>query len=632
MSGKAQTTNRTGCPVPPCPNCGSDPAANGNVDDICPKCRESTYSCGLISHSPLREGAELIRQQVRNPHWIQLPPSQVRARKERNAAAPQADQAGSQPLPNHDATQPSADSSSDVYFHAIWPMYEDDFYAAPGADWQSVREVSCRLFHRDHFDKRTMQRLNDWLLTECNDDEQAWQFLLFGDVVRMLRKALDSQFDLDGYVKQGIERQTQADEIAAKKKADLDRMEPLANAVKVFHDAMPWRHESKIDRCYVAPPEQLESIVKEFITLGRALTNHIGGQSLAEILTADPEHKTKLFACELYRLSTAGEEAKLRLALEGLFKLPVIDQADIWKQVGWLLDSFLPDWYKLEMRPAKGESETTPACTPASPTTGKPEPQLADDPPPAPAIDPADPEKPVPLSRLALPRIVEAIEELHRAIENPPTTTWQPPAWLVEQYKQTTAGKLPLKVGEKPNHAWLIGCASDEVLNMLTPPLGHRKDDCPEITESSLDQRDKVRLIELRKQLLKPFFGQTLADNRSEALQARDFLESVLKNLTGEGDDGGRKTNQAKPRRAGKTPFDKSEVHRDKLKLQIYERIQGERKAGLRPAKILEKLKADKDFMAQVNEAGLVMGQRLIKAAFAFFLQPKRKKKESESS
>jgi hypothetical protein len=70
--------NRHGHLIKPCPGCGSLPAAEGEVDDVCPQCGEYTYSCALIRHYPLAEGAEPIIQQIRNPDWTRLPPSQVR--------------------------------------------------------------------------------------------------------------------------------------------------------------------------------------------------------------------------------------------------------------------------------------------------------------------------------------------------------------------------------------------------------------------------------------------------------------------------------------------------------------------------------------------------------------------------
>ncbi len=135
----------------------------------------------------------------------------------------------------------------------------------------------------------------------------------------------------------------------------------------------------------------------------------------------------------------------------------------------------------------------------------------------------------MPLSRLDLPHIVEAIRELHRTIAQRPAEDWQPPTWLVEQYKQTTLGEAG--VPEKPSHAWLIDTAAVEVLNRLMPPWHHRSPDCPEITESRLDPRQKVKLIELRKLLLSFALGQNLVNNRSEALEVLAILETVIEQL-----------------------------------------------------------------------------------------------------
>jgi hypothetical protein len=78
----AQMTNRLGNPVPPCPGCGSPPAANGNVDDICPQCGEYTFLCGIVELTLLREssdsGPAVAYQQHAPPRWKQLPPSQAR--------------------------------------------------------------------------------------------------------------------------------------------------------------------------------------------------------------------------------------------------------------------------------------------------------------------------------------------------------------------------------------------------------------------------------------------------------------------------------------------------------------------------------------------------------------------------
>lgn len=138
----------------------------------------------------------------------------------------------------------------------------------------------------------------------------------------------------------------------------------------------------------------------------------------------------------------------------------------------------------------------------------------------------------MPLSRLDLPHIIEAVEELHRAIANPPTENWRAPAWLVEQYKQTTLGEAG--VPKKPTHAGLIHAAATEVLNRIMPPWHHTKDDCPEITESLLDMRHKVALLDLRERLSTFALVGSPARNRSEAFKALAYLESVLDQLRDE--------------------------------------------------------------------------------------------------
>jgi hypothetical protein len=150
------------------------------------------------------------------------------------------------------------------------------------------------------------------------------------------------------------------------------------------------------------------------------------------------------------------------------------------------------------------------------------------------AADPPKGRTITPLSRLDLPRIVEAIRILYCIIEHPPAKPWQPPPWLVEQFRQTTAGEEGLQlIAKNPTHCWVIDGAGTEVLNRLMPPWHHSRDDCPEITESQLDLALKVKLLELRKMLLRFGFSETVASNRAEALQVFAFLESVLVLLGG---------------------------------------------------------------------------------------------------
>ncbi len=144
-----------------------------------------------------------------------------------------------------------------------------------------------------------------------------------------------------------------------------------------------------------------------------------------------------------------------------------------------------------------------------------------------------------PVSRaIALPAIVNAIHELHRTIEFPPGKDWQPPQWLVERHKGEDALLASLK-NEPQLHYWLFQEARNELLRLLSPnsDSAHRDADCPEITESNLDQKQKVALLELRKRIKDSFPGNII-DNGAERLQMLDYLESAAKRLGKPGKSG----------------------------------------------------------------------------------------------
>jgi hypothetical protein len=138
-----------------------------------------------------------------------------------------------------------------------------------------------------------------------------------------------------------------------------------------------------------------------------------------------------------------------------------------------------------------------------------------------------------PLSRQDLPGIIESIRVLYRVIEHPPAAPWRPPAWLVEQYRKTTAGEEALREYKESwvvrgGHHWLIGEAAQAVLDRLTPPNHHAGEDCPEINDSGLDLSHKVTLLGLRRRLMRFALGHELAGNRSARLEMLHCLESAL--------------------------------------------------------------------------------------------------------
>jgi hypothetical protein len=65
--------------IPPCPGCGSPPAAT-DVDDVCPRCGAFLYRCEIVKHVSLVDGT-VFTQQVTKPRWTRIPPSQVRVKQ-----------------------------------------------------------------------------------------------------------------------------------------------------------------------------------------------------------------------------------------------------------------------------------------------------------------------------------------------------------------------------------------------------------------------------------------------------------------------------------------------------------------------------------------------------------------------
>jgi hypothetical protein len=81
-----------------------------------------------------------------------------------------------------------------------------------------------------------------------------------------------------------------------------------------------------------------------------------------------------------------------------------------------------------------------------------------------------------------------------------------------------------------------------------------------------------------------------------------------------------------KKRKGGRKPLEQS----NPLKFQVYQRIQREHKPGEDYADVVTRLKMDKNFMEQVQQARLKLTRSLWRAALAFFQQPARKKQETD--
>jgi hypothetical protein len=109
---RTPAANSLGYRIPPCPGCGSLPAASGDVDDVCPRCGEYRFHCGLAEHLPVPQGKDIMQtpcyQQTAIPHWERMPSSQVResANLQSSRAAVQPQGASATPRPPGTQVEP----------------------------------------------------------------------------------------------------------------------------------------------------------------------------------------------------------------------------------------------------------------------------------------------------------------------------------------------------------------------------------------------------------------------------------------------------------------------------------------------------------------------------------------------
>jgi hypothetical protein len=80
------------------------------------------------------------------------------------------------------------------------------------------------------------------------------------------------------------------------------------------------------------------------------------------------------------------------------------------------------------------------------------------------------------------------------------------------------------------------------------------------------------------------------------------------------------RTRRSKKGRGGRRPLES----RDPVKFQIYDRIRQEHDGGAKPRDIQDRLKHDKYFMEQIEQARLKLSKPLVKRALAFFDWRKR--------
>jgi hypothetical protein len=131
----------------------------------------------------------------------------------------------------------------------------------------------------------------------------------------------------------------------------------------------------------------------------------------------------------------------------------------------------------------------------------------------------------MPLSRLDIPAVREAVSDLYRILEDPTPTN--PVARRVYEWAhKTTRGE------HNPDPATPPGLIQPGIDWVMIQFGGHINDHCPEITDSKLDLKTQAALLELREKLLKPFTSQYLADEAGERAQFFVFLDGILARIS----------------------------------------------------------------------------------------------------
>jgi hypothetical protein len=117
----------------------------------------------------------------------------------------------------------------------------------------------------------------------------------------------------------------------------------------------------------------------------------------------------------------------------------------------------------------------------------------------------------------------------------------------------------------------------------------------------------------------------TTSQERRELDDLRMRLDRAVQDrlnvlLTGAEKFGRKKTEGTKP------PLEKSKKPKDRLKLQVYQRIDLEHKAREEYAQVVKRLEGDKDFIDQLKSCGLKkLDERLVRNAVVYFGQRRRR-------
>jgi hypothetical protein len=127
------------------------------------------------------------------------------------------------------------------------------------------------------------------------------------------------------------------------------------------------------------------------------------------------------------------------------------------------------------------------------------------------------------LSRVDLPLLAEAIRILYRVLERADADR----SWMPDAAKET-AWDLYAEP-ERMERVAVIDLAARLVLYRMMPSGVYQGSECPDITESNIDEKLRSLLLDLRGDLQNSFFAHRCATELSLALQVRVGLDDLLR-------------------------------------------------------------------------------------------------------
>ncbi len=150
---------------------------------------------------------------------------------------------------------------------------------------------------------------------------------------------------------------------------------------------------------------------------------------------------------------------------------------------------------------------------------------------------------------------------------------------------------------------------------------------CPFPTRIGRDEGPDAAARAVRAEVadkLSGFSAVPLLDELAQATVADCAAQRAQVEVTTNRQGRTRQTTTISKRRLGRPPLELSKDERSKIKLNVYERIQSERKNNLDDTAIVTLLTNDRDFAGMCKSAGIAINQSLLDAEKAFRSRPAR--------